>query len=301
MRPIKTCLVCALAILTLLSSVAFAADYAGTKQNAVNKNAKDALTNAQKKIDLEAAEGVKLTYRALSEVKNNELDKAKETLLAASKDIDTATKKGKDQLPIDAFINIASGVDTPEQAKSLMGQAKLAIDQNNPQLARALLMPLIDEIDVGVTSVPLVIYKSDIDKAILALDRGDREKAGKSISDALGRLVTEIEVIPITVVMANDFLKEAKEIDKTHPEETLALLRFARSELELNGLLGYGYSGAYNKEIGNIERKALSKRFEETEKEIVQNISFLEEKIKEDISKEGLLIKEEISAIKKIL
>ncbi|NOX97938.1 MAG: YfdX family protein [Nitrospirae bacterium] len=282
----------------LLSSFfAFAADTTGIKQKAANKSAKEALAKAQKGVSKEAAAGVRLTYKALSLLRNKKADEAKSTLLEAAKNLNAVTKKGKDLLPVNVYIDMAVGVETPAKAKELIRGAKEALNTNDPQMARELLLPLVSEIDVSVENIPLVTYKDYIDNAVLSLKKGKEAKAGQTLLDAVGSLITETEVIPLPAVMAEALLDQANGVLKKNPKRALELIKDAKAQLELNKLLGYGQTKAFRKQAGSIRKKALSERFQEAKRRIAQKSETIKRRLKNDTSKTGKKIKGEVKKI----
>lgn len=268
-------------------------------QKVVNKTIEETPGKHQKEISKEAYEGVELTHAALSLLRDDKVDEAGKTLIEASMNMNEAIEGGKDFVLVDVKTAVLIGITSPERAKGLMQEAKIAINENNPRLARKLLTSLVNETEITSIYVPLYSYKNYIDRAVVSLGKKDgKKKAEAFLLDAMNSIFIEIEIIPLAPITAGEILDIANDVVKDDPERALQFVKDANAQLELNKLLGYEHADAYKKQASSIKKRALSLRYERTKKELWHKLREIENVIENNASEIGKKIGDELGKIK---
>ena len=276
MKALKT-LVVGSFVLLFLGSTVHADNMSVEKKKVVQNNAQQALQKAQKKVVDDAAQGIQLTYKALSEIKDNKLEEAKVTLVNASKSFDKAKNEKENFVTTAVFMDVVSGVDTPEEAAGLMNLAEEAIATSNPQVARDLLSPLVSEIDIVATEIPVVTYKDYVNKAVVALDKQDKAKAEENLLDAIGTSIMVSEVIPIPTLLAEADLNEASSIVNKDVDKALRLLKDAEEQIALNDILGYEHTDAFKQNYKSVRKRIVSAHHQEVWNNIKMKLGLIKE------------------------
>lgn len=168
--------------------------------------------------------------------------KAIEALQVATGKFDTAlTADPKlDLVPIDVSVTVAELLSGP---KVIKGQTEMAIDlleKNKVQAARLLLIPMVDEIVTSTTYLPMKTYPDAIKLATKELIDGKKEQAIETLADALTTVVSETQIIPLGLIRAENYVKEASKMDMEKDKAQIKeYLTKAETELEISRLLGY--------------------------------------------------------------
>ncbi len=211
----------------------------------------------------EVMEGLTQTLQAIAALQKNDIKTAKELLAKASENFQKALKANPNLsfVPIAQEIVVKVFQGDVKLIKTIIQKSIELLKNNDTQAARALLIPLQDEMDIITEYLPMKLYPLATKEAAKALDKGNVAKALAILSAGLNTIVVTQVVIPIPLLVAQDLVIAASKLDKSKKKEALALLEAAKAELEKAVLLGY--AKPYSKEYQNLK-----KEIEAIEKEI---------------------------------
>jgi hypothetical protein len=241
---------------------------------------KEALTDESKKINYsvskeanyqntqfkqapkEIVEALDDTIKALVSLNKKDVKSAKELLSEASKKFEVALKANPNLnlVPIAKEIEVREFAGDINIIKKIIDSSIKLLQNKDTQAARAMLLPLQDEMVIRTQFIPMKLYPLAATKAKEALDKNNALKAVAILSAALNTIAQEEVIIPIPLLVAQDLVTAASKIDKQKKKDALALLNAAKLELEKAMLLGYTkkYSPEYqglNKEIEAIKKE----------------------------------------------
>lgn len=196
----------------------------------------------------DALEAVIETNNALLALENNQTKEAIESIeFAIGKLAVVLTRDPSLGLKaIDATKSIHKLDATPEVIKLKIKAAKQHLDDGELQEARALLSPLVSEVLLTVTSIPLNGYSKNLKALIPLIDDKKINEAKMQLSSLLNTLVIKSIITPIPPLEAKNLLfsSEALAAKENRSEEENKLLTYklkeARKQLEISELLGYG-------------------------------------------------------------
>ncbi len=217
----------------------------------------------QKKAPKEIINGFQNTFVAINLLQFNKLDEAKKHLKKATEDFDKALKNNPnlDIIPLEEDIRVNEFISTNKDIKEKVKTIKKMLSDNKIQDARALLLPMKDEIDIVDTAIPMKVYPLSTKKALDVLNTGNKDKAMEILETGFSSLLSTQIIIPISLLASEDLVLEASSLDKTKKEEATKLLDGAKDLLEKAKLLGYT-----NKH--DADYKILYKAIEDVQKEI---------------------------------
>ncbi len=259
----------------LLSSTLLQAktDHRILMQNAVqqhNKNTKQA--------PKEIVEGLQDTFSALAALQKKQNDTATKLLEKATTSFDTALKKNPalGLVPIDEQVQIFEFTGNADMIAKRIKWAQKLLEVHDTQAAIDTLVPLKDELDIMVVSIPMDLYPVATKQAYEALQKGNINKAVAALTTALGSLVTTKVVIPTPLLVIQDLITEASKLDKTKKADAQKLLAAAQEEIKRAELLGYTskYAAVYKhveKEISQIKQEIKGKNHVEKLYETLKN------------------------------
>ncbi len=230
----------------------------------------------------EVFEGLNKTMDAINALAHKDIPAAKKALLEATKAFDAALKANPDLklVPIANTIEInAFEGDLKLIKKAVRAAQKLLID-NDVQTAKAILLPLEDDIIVTTEYIPMDIYPIATKDAAKALDAGDPKKALALLMTGLSTLVVDTVVIPIPLLVAQDLVTVASQMDKKKKKEILAMLSAAQVELQKAVLLGY--TKKHSKEYREIQKQIKALKHEIKGK---NEVAKLYDRLKESFAK----------------
>jgi hypothetical protein len=187
-------------------------------------------------------EGLAKTLEAVKLIRENKIEDAVKALEAATGKFDIALGADPSMglIPVDASI-IATELDmTPEEVREQVDLAKDLLKEYKVQAARAVLMPLRDDLVTRVVSLPMTTYPDAIKLATKMLTGGNNDAALDILETALTTLVEKVSVIPLPLIRVEAMIQAASELDKEKgKEKALELLDAAEQQLKLATLLGY--------------------------------------------------------------
>ena len=200
-------------------------------------------------------EGLDLTIQALNALQKNEVDKARELLKKAIADFDEALKANPnlDMVPLSQEIEVKRFEASVNDIKALLNDAIILLKKHRTQLARDILLPMEDEIDIITRYLPIKLYPKVTKRALDLLEKGKKNAAVKVLAQGFSLIVAEEVVIPIPLLVSQAAVEEASKIYKKNPQKALKLLEAAKMELQKAVLLGY--TTKYSKEYKDIYEK----------------------------------------------
>ena len=192
--------------------------------------------------------------------------KAELDLTKATKSFDKALKLEPNLklVPIGREMAVFQYKGSVKNIKQAIKIAKGMLDNNNLQLARNILAPLKDEIDIATHYIPMDVYPSATKIADKLIKQGKTKEALRELELGLSTIVGDQVVIPIPLLTSQDFISAASKLDKTKKKESISLLNEAKVELQKALLLGYTskYASDYkalNDKIDNIKKEIMGK------------------------------------------
>ena len=210
-------------------------------KGAVTKGTQDALAN-QKKLIKEAINSLQYTHEALVALDKKDKATAEKKIEKALGKLEVilAAKDAPKFLPIDSSVTMVEYVGTKKDIKKSVDAVKDLLSDNKIQLARTLLNSLQSEIDIKITSLPLVTYPDALRLAAKYLHENQINKAKSVLEVALSTFDTTVTVIPVPLLKATDLINVSASLSKNgKKEEALKYLQAAEDELDVAEALGY--------------------------------------------------------------
>lgn len=229
----------------------------------------------------EVSQALKQTVIALKSLRKRDTKTAKEALQKATKLFDMALKNN----PKLALVPVADAIEVHDftgdstLVKHIIKSAEDLLADYDTQAARAILMPLEDEMEMTTQYLPMGVYPLATKEALKELNKGKTKEAFSTLITALSGIVIKTTIIPLPLITAQSLVTEASHLNKKNKEKALKLLDLAQDELEKAVLLGYTKKHApeyktLQKEIKNIEKEIKGKNI----------VAKLYEKIKKDFT-----------------
>jgi hypothetical protein len=240
-----------------------------TQKISVQKEIKkqtESFTKAPKEI----VEGFHQTLLAITALEDNKTKEAKGALTKATKSFNTALKANPslDIVPFEQEIIVNEFLGNSESVEKALNLAIKMIKNHDTQSARAVMMPLEDEMIVTTHLIPMKLYPVATEDALKALEKGKTAEALDILHTSFNTLVTERILTPLPLLVAEDLVAEASFLDKAKKEDALKLLTLAQDELQKALYLGYTkkHSPAYTsleEEIESIKKEIKGKNIVE--------------------------------------
>ncbi len=246
-----------------------------------------------KQAPIEIIKGAKKSFMAMAFLQHNKIDEAKKLLTEATQNFDKALKDNPklDIVPLQQDVEVFEFNAEPKEIERELNLAQKLLKEHKTQEARALLVPLKDEMDIRTEFIPMGIYPLATKNALSALNKGDKNSAIAILAGAFNMLISQEVVLPLPLLASQDLVMEASLLDKSKKDDALKLLDDAKLGLTKAELLGYTSKKS-------PEYKALVVQIEKIEKEIKgknivsklydnlnKNFTSLVKKIHEDKSK----------------
>ena len=211
-----------------------------------------------KKAPKEIISGLQNTIMALRALHSNNTTAAKQALEAATKSFDAALKKDPklDMVPIDERIVVNDFTGDAKLVKHIKDAAVSLLKDNDTQAARAMLLPLEDQITISTQYLPMKLYPEATKQAQKDLAKGNKKAAFNDIVTALNSIVIKDVIIPIPLLTAQDMTIEASKLAKKDKAKALKLLNSAQDELQKAVLLGY--TKKHTKAYKSLENEIVS-------------------------------------------
>ena len=189
--------------------------------------------------------GFQEVQKALKLLEQKDKDKEAIAALEAATgkfDIALAAKPQLGLVPIDSTVQMFELITTAQVVEETVEHARDLLADNQLQAARALLLPLRDELVTTTTYIPMATYPDTIKLAARALVDGDSDKARKILAQGLASFIISDSIIPLPLLRAEAFLNQAAELDREkekEKEKIVDLLDAAEDQVNLAIALGY--------------------------------------------------------------
>ncbi len=218
------------------------------------------------KTSKEISSALSNTFKSLTALKYGKNKEAIKLLKEADKKFDEVLKKNPNLklIPVENRVEVFAFDGNAKDIKLALNSAVTLIKHHKTQLARDILIPLKDEMDITTMYLPMDAYPAFIKTAIKQLEQKDTKGAIATLIDGFNTLVGQKVVIPTSLLMAQDLIEDASKLDKKKKDEATKLLNFADNELKKAVYLGYvdENSKVYKnleKSIANIKKEIKGK------------------------------------------
>ncbi|KYJ86658.1 YfdX family protein [Sulfurovum riftiae] len=224
-------------------------------------NAKEDAKNNQVKLVQEAIESLKYAQSAVIDLEHKDTKKATEDLEKAIGKLEVimAAKDAPKLLPINNVIRVQEFVGTAEDVEKAVKTVKELLDDGKVQAARALMIPLVSEIDITVVSLPLASYPDALKLAAKYIHDNKPEKAKEVLYIALSTFTEVTEVVPIPLLESADLIAAASRVAKEDKERAIKYLDGASDALDVAEKLGYVSKSTTTYKILHEEIKKVQK------------------------------------------
>ncbi len=224
-------------------------------------NAKEDAKNNQVKLVKEAIESLKYAQSAVINLEHKDTKKATEDLEKAIGKLEVimAAKDAPKLLPINNVIRVQEFVGTAEDVEKAVKTVKELLDDGKVQAARALMIPLVSEIDITVVSLPLASYPDALKLAAKYIHDNKPEKAKEVLYIALSTFTEVTEVVPIPLLESADLIAAASRVAKENKERAIKYLDGASDALDVAEKLGYVSKSTTTYKILHEEIKKVQK------------------------------------------
>ena len=210
---------------------------------------------SKKQAPKEILSGLQNSIMALRALHAGNKVAAKQALEEATKSFDIALKKNPqlDMVPIDEKTTINDFTGDAKLIKHIKNTAVTLLKDNDTQAARAMLLPLEDQMTISTQYLPMKLYAEATKLAQKDLAKGKDKVAFGDVVTALNSIVIKSIVIPIPLLTAQDMTLEASTLGKKDKTKALKLLSSAQDELQKSVLLGY--TKKHTKEYKSLEKE----------------------------------------------
>ncbi len=205
------------------------------------KNAKEDARGKQPKLVQDAIESLKLAQRAVVALEHKDTKAATEALEKSIGKLEVilAAKEASKLLPIDNVIRVQEFVGSAKDVDLALKNVKSLLDDGKVQEARALMLPLVSEIDITVVSLPLVSYPDALKLAAKYIHDNKPDKAKEVLYIALSTFTEVTQVVPIPLLESTDLIAAASRVAKKDKERAIKYLDGASDALDVAEKLGY--------------------------------------------------------------
>jgi hypothetical protein len=214
----------------------------------------------------EIGNGFNQTLEAINALKEKNLKKAKKLLKSATENFSIALKTDPklDIVPFAQEINVHEFLGNSAMVKKALTLANTLILNYDTQSARAVMMPLQDEMIVTTDAIPMKLYPIATENALKALEDGKQKEALDILELSLNTIVSKVVLVPLPLLVAEDLVITASTLDKVKKEDALGLLNLAQDELKKAVFLGYTkkYTSVYkdlDEEIDALKKEIKGK------------------------------------------
>ncbi len=263
----KKLLLSAIAASLLVSTSGIAKEQAAKDATVgeVNKiaisNAKEDARNNQTKLVQEAIESLKYAQSAVIDLEHKDAKSAKADLEKAIGKLEVilAAKNAPKLLPINNVIQVHEFVGTAEDVDKAVKTVKSLLDDGKVQEARALMIPLVSEIDITTVSLPLASYPDALKLAAKYVHDGKLDKAKEVLYIALSTFTEVTDVVPIPLLESTDLIAAASRVAKEDKARALKYLDAASDALDVAEKLGYVSESTVTYKVLHEKIKAVQK------------------------------------------
>ncbi len=181
------------------------------------------------------------TFKALSALKYAKVKVAVKLLKQSDKKFDEALKQNPNLklIPVENRVEVFAFDGNVKDIKLALKSAVRLLKHHKTQAARDILIPLKDEMDITTMYLPMDAYPAFIKTSIKQLEQKDTKGAIATLIDGFNTLVGQKVVVPTSLIMAQDLIGSASNLDKKKKDEATKLLTLANKELKKAVYLGY--------------------------------------------------------------
>jgi len=204
------------------------------------------INEQDKNVSNEAIEVVNLVISVLEKLRAKDKDEAIKTIENALGKLEVliARDPSKELIPVDVKEQLIDFPGTLEDVVKARELVAALIDDEELQKAREILSQLASELDIYVTSLPVVAYPVALKAIIPLIEQEKFDDAVQLIIDVVDTLVVEKIVLPLPILRAEQAIIRASELTKdtedANKDELKELLAYAKEQLTLAQALGYG-------------------------------------------------------------
>ncbi len=217
-------------------------------QERIGKSVSNKIKNAEIKETEEAIAILKETQAVIADLAQNKNDEAEKKLaeVIGKLEILLAQKPELSLIPVDANVEMKDAVTDVSTVRTIMDHVKKAIEQGYYQEAKQVLNDLSSELVIKTAYLPMATYPGAMKLAAKLMHEGKNREAAAVLVNALNTLIIGEEIIPLPVLRAEEYIKEAVKVlnnekaFKENKETLLALLDAASYQLDLAQAMGYG-------------------------------------------------------------
>ncbi len=217
-------------------------------QSRIAKSVNEKIKSAEIKETKEAVAILKETQDVISDLAQNKKDDAQKKLaeIIGKLEVLLVQKPELAFIPVDATVQIKDAVVDVNTVKTIMEQVKKDIDRGYYQAAKNTLNTLSSEMVIQTAYLPMGTYPQAMKLAAKLMSEDKTKEAAAVLVNALQTLVIGEEILPLPVLRAEEYVKEAVTVvqnDKKFKEKQAlltALLNAAEYQLDLAEAMGYG-------------------------------------------------------------
>ncbi|UBF24934.1 YfdX family protein [Kovacikia minuta CCNUW1] len=235
-------------------------------QQEIEQERQKATNEAQSSLDQDAIAAIDETRKAITAIEQGKTQDALQALERATGKLDILLARYPDLALVPLSIQVTVIDLAPldfDAVAEIRAAAKVAVDVDDFPTGRALLHNLTSEIRTSAVNLPLETYPDAMKEAARLLHQGQPDEARTELKLALSTLVVREQSRPIPLIFALANLAAATAIAEQDQDNTLKLLKEARTQLKLAKELGYASGDPEYKEleraIKDIERQVRAK------------------------------------------
>jgi len=257
-------------------------------QARVEKSVNEKIRNAQIEETKKAIDILKETQEVIAFIAQKKKKEAEEKLaeVIGKLEVLLAQKPELAFIPVSATTEVHDVVADLETVDKIMKQVRQAIDKGYYQVAKRVLNDLSSEIIVKTAYLPMATYPNAMKLAARLLHENKDQEAVGVLVQALSTLVIREEVLPLPVLRAEEYIKEAilvinNDQDFKDKKALLtALVNAADYQLTLAEKMGYGKRDKEYKELHDLIRTLKAQIEKGRERRSRKSLNKLAEKIK---------------------
>jgi len=241
----------------------------------------------------ELIDAFKQTILAMQSLESNQVKTAQQALDKAITDFESVLKADPtlDRIAIADDVQVDSLDVDAASVKKMIKEAQKLLERYETQAARAILLPMKDEMVLSTTYLPMKLYPDAMKEAQKALKADNAKRALAIMQTALDSVIVETISVPISLLTAQDLITVASKLDPAKKKEAQHLLEIAADELQKAILLGYikKYESEYKsikKEIHDVQKEIEGEnRVEKFYDRLKQSFHHLMKKIRTEVTK----------------
>ncbi|RUM39176.1 MAG: hypothetical protein DSY58_00935, partial [Desulfobulbus sp.] len=159
----------------------------------------------------EAVAALAQTGTAIEALDKKDKQQALDTLALVTGKLDIVIARAPELAlaPIDVRVQTYDLINSVDVIKETVKTARELLKDGEVQQARDILMGLISEVDVTVTSIPLASYSDGIKSVARLVDKEKYQEAKDGLYDLISTLVVTKNIIPLPILRAEEMIRKA--------------------------------------------------------------------------------------------